>query len=457
MQSVRARLLAVYVGLVVIGFGGLTLWAGQQMASTTRDDFATNLQVHALLLANQLQEPLEDNPNQAMRIIQDSATNLNAQVDLFTPAGQLIATSGTEAIARIPTNTYQLIDGLIVTSAAVGADDEIEGIVQLAASTDIPNSSINQRWLGLAAGFIGFTSISLVVTLWLLNSLTSPLSQLRDTALAMAQGDLTRRVEALPQDEIGTVGQAFNTMAEQVEAMVQEQRTFASNASHELRTPLTTIRLRTEGLLNGHLDDETAEQYIREIDSEIQQMGHLVEDLMLLSRLDANRLQAGSEQIDFAQLTHNELRSFHAQAVEKQITITAAKIEQPLYVIAHSGHLRVVCRNIIDNAIKYTPEGGNVTVTLVRDGAFARFQITDSGQGISADDLPEIGNRFFRADKAHSREIHGTGLGLALVESIVSLYNGRFEITSLGIGQGTKAVVHWVCVDSFVEDSSSQV
>ena len=132
--------------------------------------------------------------------------------------------------------------------------------------------------------------------------MTAPLSTLRETALSMAEGDLTERVEKVGRDEIGAVGAAFNEMAERVEAMVREQRAFASNASHELRTPITTIQLRTEALQDSLDDRDLTATYVAEIDGEIKRMGRLVNDLMLLSRLDAKRLLAGTEEIDAARL-----------------------------------------------------------------------------------------------------------------------------------------------------------
>ena len=272
--------------------------------------------------------------------------------------------------------------------------------------------------------------------------MTQPLGDLQQTALNMAAGDLSQRVENPSQDEIGAVGQAFNTMATQVESIVADQRAFASNASHELRTPLTTIRLRTEMMLDGGLDEQTKEEFVEEIDSEVKRMSGLVDDLLLLSRIDAKRLSAGTEQVDAARLLKKIFGEFEPQAAEKQIDLELSTIDT-LLVTANLNHVESVYRNIISNGIKYTPTHGRVSVNLKQDGGQMIVTVADNGEGISSEDMPNIGKRFFRVDQAHSRAVAGTGLGLALVMSIMQLYNGEMEISSQGLGDGTTVDIRW--------------
>jgi len=270
------------------------------------------------------------------------------------------------------------------------------------------------------------------------------LARLRNTALALAGGDLQQRVPTPGRDEIGEVAQAFNQMATQVEAMLAEQRAFASNASHELRTPLTTIRLRTEPLLTGELDSATTQRYLTEINQEVVHMAGLVDDLILLSRLDAHRLAVGEEQVDAVRLLRRLQQELAPTAAIKAITLQVETPATPLPPIqTNMNHIHVVVRNLLDNALKYTPAGGKVVVTVTQQQALLQLQVADTGQGIAAEDLPNIAKRFYRADKAHQRQTEGIGLGLALVQSIVELYGGRMAITSAGINQGTTVTVWW--------------
>ena len=452
-NSLRGRLTIVYLGMICFGFGGLTLWAGNQMAKAAYDDYGKILQVHALQLSAQLVEPLEDNESTTVaRLIIATAQNLAGQVALFDASGELIVTNDGVSAELIPLDQYTYQNDpngirTVYTSVPVLYEEVLMGTIQIAVPATVPQETVRQRTTELAGGFIIISGLGLALSLWLITTMTQPLSDLRDTALAMAQGNLSERVETTSRDEIGEVGTAFNEMAERVEAMVTEQRAFASNASHELRTPLTTILLRTEALQDTTDDPDLTTTYINEIDSEVKRMGRLVDDLLLLSRLDAKRLMAGSEAIDAVRLLQILQREYNIRAEAKQIDLTVLLPEnQVAPVTANLSHLRVVFGNVIGNAIKYTQEGGQVSVLLSQLQDRLQLQVIDNGPGIASDDLPNIGKRFYRVDKAHSRNVPGTGLGLALVRSIIELYNGDFEIESQGLGHGTQVTVWWPTV-----------
>ena len=184
--------------------------------------------------------------------------------------------------------------------------------------------------------------------------------------------------------------------------------------------------------------------FIDEIDSEVQRMSRLVDDLLLLSRLDAKRLMAGTETIDAVRLLQVLEREYGRQANAKQIDLAISlPSAESAPVEANLSHLRVVFGNVIGNAIKYTQAGGEVSVLLQSFHDKVMLIVTDNGPGIASDDLPNIGKRFYRVDKAHSRDTPGTGLGLALVRSILELYNGQFEIDSIGLGHGTTVTISW--------------
>ncbi|MEM7125149.1 MAG: HAMP domain-containing sensor histidine kinase [Chloroflexota bacterium] len=463
--TLRSRLLLTYLGLILIGFGGLTWLAGNQISKSITEAFVKNLQVQALVLGSSLTESFEDRriSNGAVAHIKRVANDTQSQVTALgpkgivwfdsdnTPKGENFSTSPEiRDIIAGESNYYvraneQSVE-TIYTAVQVKYEDTVVGFVRLAAPESIPQEDIRRQWFALRMGFLGFSLLGTLISLWLLSTLTRPLKALRNSALRLASGDLTERVELVRRDEIGEVGNAFNQMATQVESMVAEQRAFASNASHELRTPLTTIRLRTEALESGNLDKRTTCQYISEIDDEVQRMSGLVDDLILLSRLDAQRLELGEAQVDLARLVYSVQRDLSSMADNKQIRLIVHEEDEPLPPVqANVNHVQVVIRNLLENAIKYTPTGGSVTTTLKQIGDVVRLQIMDTGQGISQEDLPRIVQRFYRADKARSRRTEGVGLGLALVQSVVDLYGGRLQIESPGIDQGTTVSVSWPC------------
>lgn len=469
--TLRAKLLATYLGLIVLGFGGLTVLAGWQIANSAYTDFSATLQVNAALLASSLVTPEREDHEERedhgvgpsvttasldTTNLQRTAASMNGRALLLDEHGGVLYDSVTAASRRSgfplqqsnPTAYTFAVDEYgveqLVATAPLSVRGEVSGYIQLVAPSSQPRMMVWQRWLALGSGFLLFAVVGMVISLWLLASLTRPLARLRSTALALAGGDLQQRVPAPGRDEIGEVAQAFNQMATQVEAMLTEQRAFASNASHELRTPLTTIRLRTEPLLAGELDPATAQRYLAEINEEVGHMAGLVDDLILLSRLDAHRLAVGEEEVDVVRMVRRLQQELAPTVAAKGIALQLEMPPTPVPPIqTNMNHLHVVVRNLLDNALKYTQAGGNVVVTVAQQQAMVQLQVADSGQGIAAEDLPNVVKRFYRADKAHQRQTDGIGLGLALVQSIVDLYGGRLTITSAGVNQGTTVTVWW--------------
>ena len=319
--SLRWRLMLTYVVLIVVGFGGLALLAGQQISKGVMDDFQNYLNVEALLVASALHESVEGvheygvNENQVVQALIALSAQTDAHLTLLDEEGnawldssgnvppgdfsqmpEVQAAKSNDVIHELR-NDEQGIPTLY-TAAPVTDNNQILAIVRLSVPAAGIRNEIMRRWLTLASGVGVMSVLSLLASLWLSSSLTRPLSELRESALKLAAGDLSQRLSETRTDEIGQVASAFNHMADEVQSMLNEQRAFASNASHELRTPLTTIALRTELLLDAPLDESESRRYIMEIDQEVGRLNGLVDDLILLSRIEANRLQRGEERID---------------------------------------------------------------------------------------------------------------------------------------------------------------
>lgn len=333
---------------------------------------------------------------------------------------------------------------IYASSSTVFIDDEPELILRVTETESTIATTSRTRIVALIGttlvmGFVLFLGLGG----WLSNAITQPLTRLRHSAQEMAAGKLDTRADTAAPREVGLLAADFNEMATAVERMMVEQRAFASNAAHELRTPLTAIRLRTETLLEDNPDEALQMRYIGEIQEEVKRLGRLVDDLRILSRADADRLETGSEQIDLAHLLASLKREFASVLTEKNLSLQIELPNPPYMVQASSNHIRTALRNVLENAVKYTPTGGKITVIVTKQSHSLSIQVSDNGIGIDPDDLPQLFNRFFRADKAHSRKVAGTGLGLSLVNSIVSLYGGQIRISSDGLGQGTDVSITW--------------
>ncbi len=467
LQGVRTRLILAYAGLILLGFTGLALLAGQQISQGATEDFQQNLEEQAGLLARSLRDPLEElaegqeSAAGLAAAVTSYGEQLNGRVTLYDSGGRALvdssgslpkAISGQPEIAaalgrRITHDVRANEQGaqMVYAAAPILEDNRVLAVVQISTPSNTAQALIVGRWLTLAGGVLALTLLALAASLWLAASFTRPLSQLRRSALTLASGDFSHRLEMPRGDEFGDLAQAFNYMADQVEAMIDEQRAFASNASHELRTPLTTIRLRSEALREGTLDEATAAQYVAEIDDEVIRLGHLVNELILLSRLDAGRAELGTDMVDIAPLLQSLLREFEPQIRQKALAI-AVQIPPDLPAVAASpGHMRIVLHNLLGNAIKYTPDNGRIDWTFTATANAIQMTLSDNGQGIIAEDLPHLFERFYRADKARTRTTAGSGLGLSLTQSIVHLYHGQIEIKSAGLGEGTTVTVIWPC------------
>ncbi|MEM7346299.1 MAG: ATP-binding protein [Chloroflexota bacterium] len=466
LSSLRLRLILTYIGFIVLGLGGVTWLAEIQLTDGTLEDFTENLHGQTQLVASALAEPMEGfyegeiTPNQLTSILNRYASNTDTDVVLLDFQGNgIVDHTGQRVSDDIRSNPeiqnafnnlilYDLRDdesgqATYYAASPIYYEGQPLGFVRLSAADTGLQEVVVQRRITLIIGFGVMAGLALLLSFWLASTLTQPLAELRDTTLKLAEGDLSQRVKNPGADEIGAVAIAFNQMADQVQNMVEEQRAFASNVSHELRTPLTTIRLRTEALQDGLVDEKTSQQYITEIDSEANRLGGLVDDLILLSRLEANRLTQGQEQVDPLRLAKMLIREMYPFIADRQVELIVPNEETIPAVQANMNHIRVVFRNLFENAIKYSEPNGQIRWQLENEDNHLKMCIIDDGQGISAEDLPHVNKRFYRADKARSRLIQGVGLGLNMVQSIIELYGGRFKIESPGVGQGTTVTVWW--------------
>lgn len=219
------------------------------------------------------------------------------------------------------------------------------------------------------------------------------------------------------------------------------RKDFVANVSHELKTPLTSIKSYTETLLDGTLEDqEMAAQFLEVINSESDRMGRLVKDLLQLSNFDSNKVALEFEYHDLFHLVQFSVRKLEMQAKAKNQSLKfVSEIEELILYMDHD-RMEQVLLNILSNAIKYTPENGQIKVFLYQVDQMAYVKISDTGMGIPEKDLSHVFERFYRVDKARSRELGGTGLGLSIAEEIVRSHGGDIRIHSI-LDKGTEVII----------------
>ena len=266
-----------------------------------------------------------------------------------------------------------------------------------------------------------------------------PVRQITETAKKISEGDLSKRIDGISSDdEIGELADTFNRMIEELEVSFQRERQFTSDASHELRTPMTVITACTEDAL--YTDDPAIRtENIRVIQKENQRMTKMLSQLLMLSRGYEGRYHFQPESLGLYDMVESVCESLAVMAEAKSIQIHN-RIPEDHMIYADQSLCTQLLVNLIENAIKYGRQEGNIWITLEKEETQNKLCVKDDGIGISEEDLPKIFERFYRADKARDR--NGSGLGLSIVKWIVTLHGWDIYAESK-LGEGTKMIVNW--------------
>jgi signal transduction histidine kinase len=319
-------------------------------------------------------------------------------------------------------------------------EDQLAGVVYLSQplrDVVVVISDLRMRWLfstGVALLLSG------AVGLLLSRAIARPLRRLTEAAAAVARGRLDQQVPVRSRDELGRLTRTFNEMTARLRAARQTQQDFVANVSHELRTPLTAVKGLVETLREGAVDDpEVRDRFLETMEDETDRLIRLVNDLLVLSRADSEALNLQAEQVDLQALVRATAERLVPRAEARNVRITVqSTLTEPPVARADPDRLQQVLVNLLDNAIKYSLPGGEVTVHLGESPVgMARMQVRDEGIGIPAEELARIGERFYRADRARSRAEGGSGLGLAIAQALVEAHGGQLWLESEE-GQGTQ-------------------
>jgi len=334
---------------------------------------------------------------------------------------------------------------LALYGAPLMRDEMVVGVVLVAVPLWPIEQTLERLQLVLGSAVLGSVFLASGVGWLLASAAMRPVDRI--TALARSigrSGDLSGRVPAPHgSDELGRLSVAFNELLERLDTAMAQQRRFLDDASHELRTPLTTIRASASALLRGgSLTPQpplpaAGEGELRAIARESERMGRLVTDLLALARADAGQLLARRPMMLDALLVDVYQQARH-QAPDVRLTI--GDLEQ-VEILGDPDRLKQLLFNLVDNACRYTPAGGTVTLALSEQDGTASLSVRDTGPGIPSDELPRIFERFYRADHARSREVGGTGLGLAISQVIAEAHGGWIAVDSR-VGEGSTFTVY---------------
>lgn len=324
----------------------------------------------------------------------------------------------------------------VLTMPIVTANGSVYAYLQVAASIQVLEEA--QRMMVLVLGLGGIAAVLLAGTIgWFSASRAlKPLAVMTRTAMQINRADdLSRRilVDTQRNDEVTRLSVAFNESMERLERLFNTQRRFLADVSHELRTPLTTVRGNVDLIRRlGEADPESLDAIAGETD----RMARLVDNLLLLAQSDSGNLPLVRVEVDLDTLLLEVYKEARILAGDR-LTVTLGEIDQ-VRLVGDRDRLKQVMLNLTTNAIKFTPDGGRVNLALARINHWARLTVSDSGVGIPPDELKKVFERFYRVDKARSRAMGGSGLGLSIAQRLATLHGGRIEVASEGIpGKGT--------------------
>jgi signal transduction histidine kinase len=285
-----------------------------------------------------------------------------------------------------------------------------------------------QFWRQLLVAGAAAAAIALLVARWLARGMTQPLRDMAKAARRMERGDYGQRVVTSSRDEVGQLAVAFNRMSSELENLERLRRDLVANVSHELKTPISALRAHLENLLDGveSADPQTLQVML----AQSERLGRLVDQLLELSRLESGDVPLDRRAVPLPPLVARVLSEIRVTSSRRDVELSEEVDEDLPPVFADAERVHQVLFNLLDNAVRFTPAGGSVSISAARRNGAVEVTVSDTGPGISAEHLPRVFDRFYRVDPARSRDEGGTGIGLAIARSVVEAHGGRIWAAS---------------------------
>ena len=338
-------------------------------------------------------------------------------------------------LERAPALRWSLLGGYALASLLTFLNVWITARLMFASTHDLLLATV----LLLFAG-----GIAMVLGYFLSSAVTERIRRLDQAAKEIQAGNLSVRVPISGNDEVARLARTFNQMAAQLQesnanqrALEELRRDLVAWAGHDLRTPLAGVRVLVEALADGIIDDpETSRRYLQQARKQIDHLSLLIDDLFQVSQLDAGGLPLKLEPASLADLISDTLENFSGLATKQNIALSGRAAPGIDPVSMDVQRIGRVLNNLVSNALRHTPPGGTVSIRAEALVGTVRVTVQDSGEGISANDLPHVFDRFYRGEKSRNQATGGSGLGLAIAKGIIEAHGGKISVESAP-GQGT--------------------
>lgn len=341
---------------------------------------------------------------------------------------------------------------LRIVTFPVIENSHITKIVQVASSLEDVEDALNTLFIILMITVPLALMVASLGGQFLANKALKPVDNVTQTARMITSQNLNQRIKPLKvKDEISRLIDTFNEMISRLDQSFRQIKQFSADASHELKTPLTILKGEVEVTLRKERTPYEYEQTLSSNLEEINRMSQIVDDLLLLSKADIGELRLSREDINLAEVLDEVVAQLNILAQSKNLQIETSNHHEGIHIFGDPLRIREVFLNLIENGIKYTEEGGSIRITLTKDlhlegeqRAFAKIVVSDTGIGIGKEDQERVFDRFFRVDKARSRDQGGSGLGLSICKWIVEAHKGEIKVES-EIGKGSSFIVKLPC------------
>lgn len=319
----------------------------------------------------------------------------------------------------------------IIGKALTGNNGEILGVAlaSIKAANARPYLMDTFSSFVLAGGLV--LLVSSILALILANRTVIPVRRVSQAARRFGEGDYSARAPVDGDDELAQLAVTFNEMAKSCEATDISRRAFMGNIAHELRTPMTTIKGFIDGMLDDTIPPEQREKYLGIVSEEVGRLSRLTQNMLDISKLEAGEITPKADVFDVWQPAIAVLASAEQRINEKHIEVKGLEDIQPAMVQADEDYVHQVLFNIMDNAIKFTPEGGTISLQVMPGKGSYTISVMNTGEGIAADVLPYIFDRFYKADQSRGLNAKGSGLGLHICKVLVGLMGGRIWAESV--------------------------
>lgn len=331
-------------------------------------------------------------------------------------------------------------EDLRVIAAPIENDSGVLGVVEVGLSEGDVRETLRFLLVAIAIVYPVMLIVATGGGVFLAGRALSPIDRLTRVAQSITAEDLSRRIDTSgPDDEIGRLARTFDGMIARLDESFQKQRQFTADASHELRTPLTAVKGQIEVALQRDREPGEYREVLTAVNSDVDRMVRLVGSLLALARADAGQIPLERERVSLGAVVRDGVGQVRPTAEEKSIEL-AAEEGPEISLMADQDLLLQLVLNLLDNALKYTPEGGSVSVSWALEDGEARLRVSDSGPGIAPEHAQRVFDRFYRVDVARSRADGGTGLGLSIGRWIAEAHGGSIEVESV-VGQGSEFIV----------------